>query len=287
MSDSEKVLILGQTGKLGQALAAAFAPTHEVVGASRADGLDAGDFAALERRLEQVRPRLLLNAVALGGLDDCERDPAAAFRLNALLPQFLAKASRELDFTLVHFSSDAVFSGQGDQCYRESDPPCPINVYGLTKFGGDCFVQCEAGRFYIFRLALLAGAPARKLQLVERLIETARAGGPLRIADDVVCSPSYAKDIAQEVERITRAGLPFGLYHLANAGRASLHAFVVELMGNLGLDVPITAVKHAEFATLSRKNLVTPLCSEKLAPLRTWQEALRDYCASGRGPDAA
>src|SRR5208282_1270786 len=121
--------------------------------------------------LQELKPALVVNAVALNGLNPCERNPALAFHLNTLLPRMLAEASRPLGFTLVHFSSDAVFDGRRTMgAYREEDAPAPINVYGLTKFGGDCFVRTEAERFYIFRLSLLAGVDTRGQQFLEKTI---------------------------------------------------------------------------------------------------------------------
>ncbi len=279
MSDLGRVLILGHTGKLGRALGVVFSDDHEVIGRSRSGGLDAADFEALGTTLEQCRPGLVLNAAALNGLDPCERDPASAFRLNALMPRFLAVASRTMGFTLVHFSSDAVFDGgRSSGSYRESDTPAPINIYGLTKYGGDCFVRSEAARFYIFRLSLMAGASHHGRQFVERIIETARSGKPLRIADDIICSPSYVMDIAREVRRVVSAGMPFGLYHLANAGSASLYRIVQELLKNLAIPTPLEPVPHTTFPTLARKNIATPLVSEKLDPLRPWEAAFREYC---------
>ena len=286
MADRPRVLLLGHTGKLGLALQAAFGEGCELRGCSRANGLDAGDFPALAGVLRSFGPDLVLNAAALNGLGPCERDPASALRLNALLPRFLAESSRELGFTLVHFSSDAVFDGQaGGRAYLESDPANPINVYGLTKFGGDCFVQSEARDYYIFRLSLMAGPCPHRTQFAERMVDAARAGLALRVADDILCSPSYSVDIAQAVRAILERRPPAGLYHLANAGSASLFRVVQELLGNLGLAPPLQAVAHTEFPAQARKNLATPLRSEKLEPLRGWEAAFAAFCRAP-GPGA-
>jgi dTDP-4-dehydrorhamnose reductase len=275
----DKVLILGDTGKLGQALREAFAPDFEVCGSGPSSGFDAGDPGQVRRLLESTRPRIVLNAVALNGLDACERNPDQALRLNALLPKELAADSRALGFKLIHFSSDTVFDGRKRAGgYVESDSPCPINVYGLTKFGGDCFIQAEATDFLLFRLSVLAGTPGRNPQLIEGMIARAQAGEALRVAQDIVCSPSSARDVASAVRQAVLEGRPSGLYHLANAGCASLHELIREVLLALGLDVPVQPVSHQEFPSLARKNPYTVLETEKGPALRPWQEAIRDYC---------
>ena len=91
----EKALLLGDTGKLGRALAEAFSPDFDLCGRSASSGLDAGDPAQVRRVLEAVQPRLVLNAAALNGLDACERDPERALRLNSLLPNLVDRGLRK------------------------------------------------------------------------------------------------------------------------------------------------------------------------------------------------
>jgi len=280
----DRVLMLGESGKLGRALREAFEGDFEIHGRSTAGGFDAGDFAQVRAALTVIRPRFVINAVAHNGLEICEQDPERALRLNALLPRFLAECSARMGFRLIHFSSDAVFDGlRTSGAYRESDVPNPINTYGLTKYGGDCFIRAEARDYYIFRLSILAGDSARNPQFLERMILRARAGATLQVAQDIVCSPSYVRDIAAAVRRILESDQPSGLYHLANAGTVSLYDFVREVVDGLGLKVPVEAVPHTRFPGKARKNTFTPLASESLEPLRDWRAAMAEYCARLRG----
>ena len=91
--------------------------------------------------------------------------------MNALFPKLLAELSVSLDFLLVHISSDAVFSGTGNDCYRESSAASPVNMYGLTKYGGDCFVTAIAKRYYIARISVQFGSSSGKPQFVEKMLE--------------------------------------------------------------------------------------------------------------------
>lgn len=276
-----RVLVLGHTGKLGRALARAFGANHEVHGYSRSTGLDANDFDAVRALLLRHQPQIVINAAALNGRAPCEDDPVLAHRLNSLLPKLLAVSSASMGYLLLHFSTDMVFEGaHGTGAYGESHEVVPISTYGLTKFGGECLVRAEAARYYIFRLSMLAGDSRHGEQFIERMIARARAGETLRVADDVACSPSYVEDVAREILRVVEQGLPAGLYHVANAGKATLHELMREILGQLHLEVPVESRSQREFPFPSRGNRSTPLCSEKLEPLRGWREAIRDYCAS-------
>jgi dTDP-4-dehydrorhamnose reductase len=279
----DTMLVLGHRGKLGRALAQAFASGWRVEGRGRADGFDANDFAQVRALLQQVRPRIVANAVALGGLAACEEDPAAAFRLNALLPRLLAQCAAEAGFLLMHFSTSAVFDGaREDGAYLENDRPQPLNAYGTTKLAGDCFVQALAPEHYLFRLSVLAGPGSGPPQFVERMLARARAGETLQVAGDITCSPSYAPDIARAVRSVVQARLPHGLYHVANAGSASLWELTDAAVRAFGLDTPVLRVGHQDLPAPAPRPLRTPLSSARLEPLRPWREALRAYAEESR-----
>jgi dTDP-4-dehydrorhamnose reductase len=274
-----RVLLLGDTGKLGTALRGALDPGAEVVGASRRN-LDAADFGAVERRVDEVRPDLVFNAVAMLGIDACEREPERAFRLNALLPRLLAKLSAGRGFGLVHFGTDAVFDGEGGEPFTERSVPRPPNVYGATKLAGDCLVLAEAPRARVVRVSLLFGPGGRGDQFVERMLAKAKGGGEaLRVADDLVLSPTFTPDAARAAVALASEEAAPGLYHLANDGRASLFGLVRRIAGNLRLPVRIEPASHREFPSAGRKNRFSPIRSERIAPMRRWEDAVDEYCA--------
>jgi dTDP-4-dehydrorhamnose reductase len=112
------------------------------------------------------------------------------------------------------------------------------------------------------------------------MLALARTGQTLRISSDIICSPSSADDVAVAVRAVVASGRPAGLFHLANAGSASLWELVEEAVRILELPATVLPVSHASFPALARRPLVTPIASERLAPLRPWREALRAGAAS-------
>jgi len=182
-------------------------------------------------------------------------------------------------YLLIHFSTDAVFDDSKGDFYLEGDQPKPLNIYGLTKYEGDRFVQAIADRYFLVRTSILFGQAARQSQFVERMLARAVAGNaPLRVADDIVLSPSHAEDIALEVRRMLEGACPFGLYHVVNEGKATLYELMAEIVAGLELDVPLERASHRDFPAVGAKNTHTPLASEKILPLRPWREAVKAYC---------
>ncbi len=277
---TKKLLLLGDTGKMGSAIRHVFGADHEIIGLNR-EHFDASDLEQVSAIVARERPDLLVNAVAFLGIDACEREPSRALHLNALLPRRLAELSQQHRFILIHFSSDAVFGNVKDRDCLESDPVDPFNVYALTKYGGDCFVRAAAANSYVFRLPVLFGESGKQDQFVEKMLSRVRAGARrLEVSMDVVSTPSYSCDVAMEVRRIVEEGLAPGLYHIANEGRGSLYEMISLLVAELKLSAAVEPVSHEKFPSLGRKNTYTMMGSEKVAPLRPWRVAFRQYCAA-------
>lgn len=273
-----KLLLFGAAGKMGSAISRCFASDYEIVGLNR-NQVDCENLEQVAAVVETERPDLVINAVAFLGIDACEAEPDRAILLNTLLPKRLAELSRDHGFVLGHLSSSAVFGDVFDRHCVESDPVRPINVYGLTKYGGDYFVQSTSKRSYVFRLPVLFGESIKRNQFVEKMLARMQAGASrLRVAVDVVSTPSYSRDVAGEIRRILASELVPGLYHLTNEGRGSLFEMIELLVANLGLAVTVEPVSHREFPSLGRKDVFSIMKSEKIASLRPWRDAFREYC---------
>lgn len=275
---AKRVLLLGCTGKMGTALHDAFAAEYSLIRRNSGD-FDASNFAQVKTLVEETSPEIVLNTVAHLGIDPCEKNPEKAFRLNALHPKFLAELSKEKGFLLVHFSTDSVFDGNKNDYYVESDTPKPPNVYGVSKYGGDCFVRAIAEKYFLVRVSILLGEVTKNNQFVEKMLLKARLGQTsLRIADDIVQTPTYAYDVARKIKMLIEDSSPFGLYHIVNEGKASLFELMEEVVAGLGLDVTLERASHRDFPSVGIKNTHTPLTSEKIRPLRPWRDAVRAYC---------
>ncbi len=275
----KKIAIFGSSGKLGSSLVSVFANDFcEFVPLNRT-ACDVRDFGQVRSHIEDIKPDVVINAVACNGIDACETDPHQALVVNTLFPRLLAELSLSQSYLLVHISSDAVFSGTDTNCYAESSAASPINMYGFTKYGGDCFVTAIAKRYYIARISVQFGCVQGKAQFVEKMLERIQHGANrLQISNDIIASPSYSLDVAGRIKELINDQSPFGVYHIANEGKASLCELIEELVRIQALDVVVEPVSHNVFPSLGLKNMHTPLFSEKILPLRPWKDALRAYC---------
>ena len=137
-----KIVLLGPNGQLGWELQRALAPLGELIALPRLDatGAPLGDLTqpeALVERLRLLRPDVLVNAAAHTAVDKAESEPDLAQTINASAPGALARLMADLGGWLLHYSTDYVFDGSGNQPRDEDAPTNPQSVYGRSKLDGE------------------------------------------------------------------------------------------------------------------------------------------------------
>lgn len=276
-----RIAVTGATGMLGRDLLAVLANAHQVIGINR-EMLDLAYADALAPLLAQ-QPDCVIHTAAYTDVDGCERHPETAHRVNALGTEQVARACQLLNVPLVYISTDYIFDGAKQAPYVETDPPHPLNIYGNSKLAGERFVQAMLERFYIVRTAGLYSRHGRNF--VNTILQKVQRGEALTIVHDQVSSPTYAQDVAQAIACLVE-GMPFGVYHLSNAGRCSWYEFakmIVTLTGH-----PQYEVKPIPYSALGRPALrpaYSALANHHwLATtgqaLRGWQEALAEVLSA-------
>lgn len=274
--------VLGAQGQLGRDLCRLWGDA--AVGLRRADA-DLSQPETLRTALTELRPDVVVNCAAFNFVDRAEREPEAAFAINALGVQHLARICGELDATLVHFSTDYVFGRDLSRTapYTEDDAPGPTCVYGASKLAGEYLAQIWSKHFVIRTCGLygLAGLTSQKSNFIEMILRQVAQDKPLRVVWDQRCTPTFSSDLAAAIAPLVATDR-FGLYHLTNAGDCSWLEFAQAILDIRGDSRPITPVRTEEFGSPARRPSYSALSCEKhrqlgLAPLRPWREALAEY----------
>ena len=232
----QKILLLGSTGQLGWELTRTLQPLG-VVAAFDYPEIDLTDSTSIRRLVQEYRPGVIINATAYTAVDKAESESELAEAINGLGPGVLAEEARKLNAALIHYSTDYVFDGQKGKPYLETDEPNPLNVYGKSKLAGEQAIQSEDGIYLILRTAWVYSL--RRDSFVTRVLEWARKSETMRIVDDQVSNPTWARMLAETTALLlARAGdkiLPWlaerkGLYHLAGDGYTSRYGWAQELL---------------------------------------------------------
>jgi dTDP-4-dehydrorhamnose reductase len=278
-----KVALVGAAGQLGTALAATRPATDSIVPLTHAE-IEIRDAASVEAVLSAAAVDCVINCAAYNFVDKAEDEPDAAHAINALGPQNLARWCARHQATLVHVSTDYVFSGDWRSTpYVETDQPAPASAYARSKLAGEELVRAECPAHYIVRTCGLYGRAqsAGKGNFVRTMLRLAAEGKPLRVVDDQHCAPSFTTDVAAAIWRLLASGR-FGLYHATNSGATTWHGFASEIFRAAGLNVPVTAIPSRDFPQKAKRPPYSVLDCSKLAgviggPVPSWQDALARY----------
>lgn len=248
------------------------------------EALDITDAAALRATLGPDT-RIVLNAAADTRVDAAETDPSHV-RVNVVAVGALAALCRKLDATLVHVSTDYVFSGKGIRPYREDDPVDPVNAYGRAKLMGERRAFEEGHEVLVVRTSWLFGTGG--VNFVDTILKRVESGArDLSVVDDQAGRPTYAVDLAQAIRRLVDKRVT-GVVHFANAGEATWNELASEAIAREGhTDVHVRPVATSELPRPARRprwSVLDTALYERLtggAP-RSWREALGDYLAERR-----
>src|SRR3954447_14638970 len=129
-------LLTGAGGQLGFELERALRPLGPLVAVDRSM-LDLANADAIVAIMENIKPKLAVNAAAYTAVDAAESDRDAAYAVNMRAPGVLAAEAKRLGAVLIHYSTDYVFDGLGKTPYPEDAPTNPLNVYGASKLAGE------------------------------------------------------------------------------------------------------------------------------------------------------
>lgn len=240
-----KILLLGKTGQLGQALLPHLKGIGTVTPLGRQE-LDLAHPETIPATIAHHQPQVIVNAAAYTAVDRAESEPELAQAINGDGPGQLAAAAAQVGAQLIHCSTDYVFPGTQGTPWRETDTPAPLGTYGRTKLAGEQGIQrALPHRHVIIRTAWVYGTlgPGNFVKTMVRLGQTRET---LRVVQDQIGSPTWTEDLAQAIATLITLGeqVSPGLYHYTNSGVASWYDFAVAILEEAqALNIPLMATQ--------------------------------------------
>lgn len=284
---SRRAAVFGAAGQLGVELVRELKHRgYETMSWDRAQ-VDITDRAAVENALANFDAQVVLNAAAYNQVDVAEKEPQAAYLVNALAVRNLALACRQIDAQLVHFSTDYVFDGETGRSYVEEDQTHPLGAYAVSKLSGELYAQAYLERVLIVRTSGVfgpAGIRTARGNFVELMLRLAQSPNPIRVVEDHVASPTFAPALASRTIDLMDAGKT-GVFHIGGGAPYSWFEFARLLFEAAGVKPALSATNEREYRTPARRPRYSALSNAKMerngvAPMPSLPEALKTYFAT-------
>ncbi|HEY1090185.1 MAG TPA: dTDP-4-dehydrorhamnose reductase [Burkholderiaceae bacterium] len=286
-----KILLLGKNGQLGWELQRSLGVLGEVVALDRNKlGGDLSDHDALYARVMRESPQVIVNAAAYTAVDKAESEGELAMAINATAPgAILTTAAEQLGALLLHYSSDYVFDGSGDQPRDEDAEIGPLSTYGVSKAAAETAIRASACQHLILRTSWVYAA--RGGNFAKTMLKLASEREELKVIKDQIGAPTGADLLADLTAQMIPATLAnpqlCGLYNAQAAGETSWHAYachVIEYARARGAPIKVAADKvlpipTSDYPTPAQRPLNSRLDCAKLRAnfnltLPPWQQGV-------------
>ena len=281
---SSKVVVVGCLGQLGRELVREFEARGNPVVASDRNQVDITDTARVEQYLALHSPAVVINAAAYNQVDIAEREPVAAYQVNALAVRNLALGCRQLGATLVHFSTDYVFDGRASRPYTEDDPTHPLGAYAVSKLAGELYAQAYLDRVLVIRTSGVFGSGGRHTargNFPELMLRLASEGRPIKVVEDHIASPTYAPALAARTADLVDRG-ERGLLHVGGGTPISWYDYAGLIFRVAGLEPNLKATNEREYRTAAHRPKYSALSNARLEslgldPIPPLEDMVREY----------
>lgn len=219
MDPSKKILILGASSYVGRHLFQRLGP-ERAVGTYCHQPIESGvHFNALDMQLSDAVkcPEEFSHAIILIGNtnpDVCACDREGSVELNVTRIRAIIDELVRYGVVPVFTSSESVFDGEKGH-YIETDPACPLLMYGAQKVEIERYLQHTCRDFLVLRLAKVFGSRRGDGTLFTAWLDQIERNVSLRCANDQVFSPVHVEEVVQGITILIQ-GNHRGIFHLSN-----------------------------------------------------------------------
>lgn len=271
-----KILLFGQSGQISWELQRSLAPLGELIVLGSNSTQMCGNFTNLvgiAESIQKIQPDVIINAAAHTAVDQIEKESDLAYQINTYAPEVLALEAKKIGAWLVHFSTDYVFDGSGNQAWLETDKTNPLSTYAKTKLAAEEKIVASGCKYLIFRTSWVYAA--RGKNFAKTMLQLAKERDCLSVIHDQIGAPTGAELVADVTAHALRTAMQnnvTGIYHLTASGEVSWYEyakFVLDYAQQKGTPLKLSpsdikAVSSSEYPTPAQRPLNSRLNTTKL-----------------------
>ena len=286
---NKQIILTGACGQLGLTIkdrwsSSSLSEKYELVCKDKAQ-LDITSKISLENTFKNQNISAVINTAAYTAVDKAESEQDEAYLLNEFAPQNLASCSMKYSFTLIHVSTDFVFSGENTTPYLISDVTGPQNVYGKSKRAGEIAISKESPNLStVIRTSWLYSC--HRNNFVKSMIRQMSEKEQLCVVSDQVGSPTSTDSLVDLIFTMLKTEDYSGIYHWSDSGSVSWYDFALVIQdyclgaGLLKKRIPIIPISTDQYPTPARRPkysvLDLSLTKERYSiEPKPWKESLK------------
>lgn len=276
-----KVLVTGANGQLGSAIqfvAKAYEKTISFDFCSSSH-LDITHMDSILSILETNSYNYCINCAAYTNVDKAEENEEQAYAINSIGVKNLAIACNTYNTTLVHISTDFVFSGKLNFPYTEIDATEPLCVYGSSKLKGEKNIKDHLNNFYIIRTSWLYSEFGSNF--MKSMLKLGAERKQLSVVRDQLGSPTYAVDLSKFIiYLIENDKQEYGLFHYSNKGIVSWYDFAKAIFEKSNIKIALIPITSAEYPTSAKRPSYSVMDTTKVKntfniDIPRWEDSLQ------------
>ena len=233
-----KILIFGSSGILGYKLYIKLKSNYKVYHNGLIKRKLNLNYKNLEILLKRICPDVIINCAALTNIDECEKNKIKCKKINFDLINnlFLIKKKNNLNFKLLHFSTDQMYDSKHNSS-REISRIFIKNYYTKTKIMSERI--CLNNHALVFRINFF-GVSNKGRTFSDWVRKKFMSNKRFYLVDDVYFNPISLTTISEIVDKIIKKKLFFsGIYNLGSKDKISKKDF---------------AIKYAKLCNIYKKN---------------------------------
>lgn len=188
----------------------------------------------IEKLVKKIRPKLILNFIALTNVDECEKNKRKALFVNFKITSNIVKICNKLQIKLIHISSDHIFSTK-HKFKSEKFKTNSINYYAETKILADNEIIKNLKNYLIIRTNFFGYGTSYRSSFSDYIINNIISKQKIIISDNIYFNPVYIRNLINIIHKLIDKDAT-GIFNIASNNRISKYKFATLLCNLYGLN---------------------------------------------------
>ena len=202
MEKIDSVLLLGSKGQIGSNLKKKLKIISKKITTFSKREFNLENLASIKKKLNKVKPKLIINAAAYTKVDEAEVEKKKCFKINVSSSKLISEWAKKNNCFFIHYSTVYIFDGKKKTPWKENDKPNPLNYYGQTKLTAEKEIIKSKCNYLILRLNWIYNENGENFP--KKIIQKFNKSEKLFLVNNQIGTPNHAEFISDITIKIIK-----------------------------------------------------------------------------------